>query len=74
MVVVYFIVFIDLEADSVKVPCRIVIMEASGDASWLENESQSGEEQYGSDGDDEERLVVNPVSVRSRIDVCFAIQ
>jgi hypothetical protein len=49
-------------------------MEASGDASWLENESQSGEEQYGSDGDDEERLVVNPVSVRSRIDVCFAIQ
>lgn len=47
-------------------------MEVSGETSWMDNDSQSGEEQYGSD-DDEERLVVNPVSVRSRIDVCIAM-
>lgn len=46
-------------------------MEASGDSKWLENESVSGDEQY--EPDDEERMVVNPVSVRQRIDVCNAL-
>ena len=40
------------------------------EASWLDQDAPSGDEEY--DNDDEERMVLNPVSVRQRIDVrCY---